>query len=41
MAALFHLVNPPRLLLVDEEVAVVITPEQRDEISAAAVRVED
>lgn len=41
MAALLHLPNPPRLLLVDEEEAVVITPEQRDEIAAVAARSRD
>lgn len=41
MAAHLGLAEPPRLLLVDEEEAVVITPEQRGEISAVAARFRD
>ncbi|MEJ7932301.1 hypothetical protein WG922_20175 [Ramlibacter sp. AN1015] len=41
MAALLHLVDPPRLLLIDEQEAVVITPEQREDVSAVAVRLRE
>ncbi|TFZ03423.1 hypothetical protein [Ramlibacter rhizophilus] len=38
VAARLGLASPPRLLLVDEETAVIILPEQREEIAGLAKR---